>query len=358
MNLGIITDSIGKQSTGIGNYAKNIIDVLMQETPKSDFFFIDYKSDNFYQGNNITIENNFPIFKTYLWHNIVSQKIRDYDFDYVFNLSGCPHWYPYNQKEIFFVYDISWLLLPQYHPFGRVLILKTLFKKSLENANKIVVDSSHAKEELITAYKVPKDKIYVVYPFLPKKISQYRKPSMIDDNPYILFLGTLEPRKNIPTLLMAFKQLKTKNKIAHKLVISGKNGWKYRSIYSLVKSLDIEKEVIFTGYISNEEKAYLYKNAAVFVYPSFYEGFGIPVIEALSYNCPVITSNTSSLPEVIGNAGIKINPQSIEELNISILKVIKNRRFRLELIRKGRSQVKKFANREQIKAFLHELKNE
>ena len=131
------------------------------------------------------------------------------------------------------------------------------------------------------------------------------------DTPFILFVGTLEKRKNVPTLLKSFYKLK-KCKIEHKLVIVGGKGWKYTKIFDLIEEFNLKGDVIFTDYVSDEYLVKFYNAADLFVYPSLYEGFGLPPLEAMACGCPVITSNTSSLPEVVGDAGIMIDPNDID----------------------------------------------
>jgi len=161
------------------------------------------------------------------------------------------------------------------------------------------------------------------------------------DYPYILYLGTLEPRKNVERLIEAFIQLK-KKQINEKLLISGIKGWDYQSIFDKVASLGVEKEIIFSGFIPNELIPFLYNGASAFVYPSLYEGFGLPVLEAMACGVPVVTSNVSSLPEVAGDAAILINPYSVDELADGIWRILSDEELRNQCIEKGIERAKSF----------------
>ena len=345
--IGIITDSIREKKTGIGYYSENLTNALLKFDKKNKFYFIDYEKNDFNRQNLIFVKNPFQnFFKTYTWHNILPLITRKLDLDYIFNLSGCPHLFPFKQKEFFFVYDLTWLVMPETHTQSRVLIYKLLFNKTVRNSYKIVVISQSTKRDLVKYYKVPENKILLIYPRLPKQAKIEVKPKIDTKIPYILFIGTLEPRKNIDSLIKAFYRLKTKVGLPHQLVISGKGGWKYSSIFRLIEELKLKNDVTMTDYVTEEEKEYLYNHADVFVYPSFYEGFGIPPLEAMSHGCPVITSNTSSLPEVVGDAAIMINPHDVNALAEAMGKVLTDGSLRREMIGKGLKQAKKFNGEE------------
>lgn len=341
MKLGIITDSIRSELTGIGNYTKSIC-VNIQKCKNIDINYIDYEKNNFNKECLVKIHNPFPFFKTYLWYNYLPFRLNRIKFDYVLNISGGPHILPYKYKEIFFVYDLTWLTVQKAHPCFRVLIFKVLFRKTIKSCYKIVVISQSTKLDLMKYYRVPENKISVIYPSFSETNIVEQKPKIQIKKPYILYLGTLEPRKNIPFIIKAFKKVGEDLKIPHKLIIAGKKGWGFKEIFDTVHKLNLEKEVIFTGYVSDAEKKYLYKHAELFIYPSLYEGFGIPPLEAMYYGCPVITSNISSLPEVVGDAGLMIDPYNIKTLISAIIKVINNEKLRKEMIGKGFKQAKKF----------------
>ena len=160
--------------------------------------------------------------------------------------------------------------------------------------------------------------------------------------PYVLNVGTLEPRKNLDGLLRAFAQAK-KSGVPHTLVIAGARGWGDSRLAPLLRELGIAGSVIFTGFVEDEDLPYLYAGADFFVYPSFYEGFGIPVLEAMACGTPVIASNTSSIPEVAGDAALLVDPHSDAELSASILRLAGDERLRQELRERGLSRAALFS---------------
>lgn len=341
MKLGIITDSIHSNLTGIGNYTKDLC-ISLNKYKNIDIKYIDYEKNNFNKEKLIKINNPFPFLKTYLWHNYLPFRLNRMTFDYVLNTSGCPHIFPYKYKEILFIYDLSLFIVPKTHPYTRVLIYKLLFSKTVKNCHKIIVISQNTKLDLMKYYHVPENKITIIYPSFYGMKNKQQKPKIQIKKPYILYLGTLEPRKNINLIIKAFYQLKSTSLFPYQLIIAGKKGWGFKEIFDTVNKLKLEKDVIFTDYVSDAEKKYLYKHAELFIYPSLYEGFGIPPLEAMNYGCPVITSNISSLPEVVGNAGLMINPYNIKELVLAITKVLTNKKLKEEMIEKGFKQAKKF----------------
>jgi glycosyltransferase involved in cell wall biosynthesis len=158
--------------------------------------------------------------------------------------------------------------------------------------------------------------------------------------PYILFVGTIQPRKNIAKLIEAVSLLKNKE---IQLVVVGKKGWLWEEILAAPEKFKITDRIKFLDFVGNEDLPSLYKNAQCFVLPSLYEGFGLPVLEAMQFGCPVVTSNVSSLPEVGGDAAIYFDPESVDDMAEKIDKVISDEKLRAEMTEKGYNQVKKFS---------------
>ena len=221
------------------------------------------------------------------------------------------------------------------------------FKKK---ASLIIAVSENTKIDVMKYLNVPEKKIRVIYHGVEKEFQKiedgeylkHRLRGIGIDYPYIFYLGTLEPRKNVERLIEAFIQLKKRNQINEKLVISGIKGWGHQSIFDKVASSGIEKEIIFTGFVPNEFLPFLYNGASAFVYPSLYEGFGLPVLEAMACGVPVVTSNVSSLPEVAGDAAILLNPYSVDELADGIWRILSDEDLRNSCITKGIERAKSF----------------
>jgi glycosyltransferase involved in cell wall biosynthesis len=192
--------------------------------------------------------------------------------------------------------------------------------------------------------KIDPDKIYITY-----QASRYHKDYLTHQQieelkvsfpydftkPYFLFVSTLEPRKNVIGLIQAFNYLKQNDKIEHQLILIGQTGWKYQPILQTINQSPYRTEIHHLNYLSDNLVALFYSQAEAFIYPSFYEGFGLPVLEAMTLGAPVITSNTSSLPEITGNSALLINPNNPMELADAMLSVIRDRVLRDNLIRLG-----------------------
>jgi glycosyltransferase involved in cell wall biosynthesis len=236
------------------------------------------------------------------------------------------------------VHDLSYFYYPEEFLKKDLYQLKNWTKYSVKNAKKVIAVSATTKKDLIKFYQLPEEKIEVIYNGGPRHIKKLK----LTKSKFILFVGTLQPRKNLITLIAAFNLFYKQNP-EFKLVIAGKKGWLYENIFHHVKELRLEKQVIFTGYISEEELISYYKNAFCFVLPSFYEGFGIPLLEAMSFNCPVISSSSSSLPEVGGNACLYFNPKSVNDLLKKMKMIMENEKLRKELIKKGKERLKLFS---------------
>jgi len=225
-------------------------------------------------------------------------------------------------------------------------------KRQARRADKIIAVSESTKNDLVELYKINPDKIKVIYSGInselqimnyESRIMEVKEKYNLPEN-YILYLGTLEPRKNIIGLIKVFEKFKKGGGIFDiKLVIAGSKGWLYEDIFKAIENSPAKNDIIFTGFIDDEDKSILYSQAELFIYPSFYEGFGFPPLEAMACGTPVITSNFSSLPEAVGDAAITINPYNLDELYRAMEMVLNDEKLKNILIAKGFQQTKKFS---------------
>jgi glycosyltransferase involved in cell wall biosynthesis len=221
---------------------------------------------------------------------------------------------------------------------------------SARKADKVLTVSLNSKKEIEKYCKIPGEKIIVTHNGVSKEIlnpsqnewERFRIEKKIPEQ-YILCVGTLEPGKNLITLIRSLKLLKDKNRISHKLVIAGGKGWHFESIFIEVAKQSLESDIVFTDYVPNDVLGLLYKNATVFILPSLYEGFGIPALEAMHFGAPVIVSNTSSLPEVVGTAGKFIDPYSEQNIATVIGEVLSDAPLRQQMIEQGYQQAARFS---------------
>jgi glycosyltransferase involved in cell wall biosynthesis len=219
-------------------------------------------------------------------------------------------------------------------------------------ARRLVADSLATRLDLLDFYQADPRKISVVYlgrdeslvPVTDANIIKQARATYHIDGDYLLYLGTLHPRKNLVRLVEAFHQaVTTLQNQELKLVIAGQKGWLYNAIFERVKQLGLTGQVIFTGYVADEDKPALLSGALAYVFPSLYEGFGLPVLEAMACGTPVLTSNISSLPEVAGEAALLVDPHHTAEIAAGLSQLITNPGLRRQLVEQGYQQIQKFS---------------
>ncbi len=242
------------------------------------------------------------------------------------------------------IHDLSFLYFPEDFLQKDLYQLKNWTEYSLKQAKKVIAVSKTTKKDIVKSYQLPEEKIEVVYNGYEKNI-KYQIPNIKYehiDHPYILYVGTLQPRKNISGLIDAFEKFK-KLHSEFKLTIAGKKGWLYDKIFDQVAEMGLEDDVYFADFVTDNQLMFLYKNAFCFVMPSLYEGFGIPLLEAMSFDCPVIASFSSSLPEIGADACLYFDPKNPLDLVEKIKLLNDNPKLKSELIAKGKKRIKEFS---------------
>jgi glycosyltransferase involved in cell wall biosynthesis len=241
------------------------------------------------------------------------------------------------------IMDVAYLKFPQLFAVKDLYQLKAWTRYSADNAKKIFTISESSKSDIIKEYQVLPEQVVVTYPGIKSSLpmKELKKQFKLSEN-YVLFVGTLQPRKNIVRLIEAFSKIKNQKKDLQ-LVIVGKKGWQYEEILAAPEKFHVLEKVKFLDFVSDEDLPSLYTNALCYVLPSLYEGFGLPVLEAMQYNCPVITSNVSSLPEAGGDAALYVDPTNVSDIADKMSSLLTNDELRKELIAKGQKQIKKFS---------------
>lgn len=366
MKIGIdISLSVG-QPAGVGVYSSQLVQGLAQldhinEYTLFPFFYYIMHPD--FKQLNIVSQYNFKIrfqhlsksWIDYLWNT------SDLDrsdilgsLDILHSTTFCA---PSNIKSklVVTIHDISFKTHPQFHVKTNIDHCRKGTIDAVRWADKIIAVSEHTKRDLIHYFQCDAKKISVIYHgsntiskrIVDKDIFQLIRQKYHIDKPYIFNVGTIEPRKNILGLIKAYAGLSAQLQSQYDLVIAGGRGWLDDSIFEFVKEKNLQEQIKFLGYVSDHELASLYSNAEIFVYPSFYEGFGFPILEAMACGAPVICSNTSSMPEVGGDAALYINPNKMDhgshDICIYLEQLLGNTRMLEELGKKSLQQSQKFS---------------
>lgn len=263
------------------------------------------------------------------------------------------------------VHDLSFVHYP--HTFTEPLVryLETVVPRSVRRATHVLADSAATKEDLIGLWNVPEDKVTVLHSGVDRKfapvrdrerISAVRQKYGLGQRPYIFAVSTVQPRKNYEMLARAFRPLL--DEVPHDLVIAGGEGWHYEKVVTGVKRQGIGERVRFIGFVEDVDLPALYSDASLFVFPSLYEGFGLPLLEAMSCGVAVITSNASSLPEVAGEAAVQLDPADVQAWTATMRDVLLDGERRKQMAAAGFRQARRFTWRraaEQLTAIYDHL---
>ncbi|MFH1155349.1 MAG: glycosyltransferase family 1 protein [Pseudomonadota bacterium] len=257
---------------------------------------------------------------------------------------------------IYNIYDLSLIEYRSTHPRERVWFYEFMNPRRLRFANHILTLSDFIRQEICSTFLLPASKVSAIplapaNHFFPRSAEQIAKAAgkFKITGGYLIFVGSLEPRKNLPVLIQAIKRCKTDKP----LLLVGWEGWGDKSWMQTIRESGLSQRIILSGYVDDENLACLYSGATALVYPSLYEGFGLPVLEAMACGCPVICSKTSSLPEVTGDAALLIDPQRPDELADAIDRVAADPSLRLSMAQKGQVQAGLFSWRETARKTLN-----
>ncbi|NLZ74386.1 glycosyltransferase family 4 protein [Candidatus Falkowbacteria bacterium] len=379
-----------KYYSGVSEYAANLLKALLLLDPDNEYklFYNSFKNLNqqfqsWNRPNSQVVASRVPnkIFN-YLGQKIFSYPKIDKKLGGV-DIFWSPHFnftsLEKNTKKIITVHDLSFLRYPEFFSIRKNIWHRALrVKKIIREADRVIAVSENTKNDIVELVGVAPEKVKVIYSgnnalkdVLDKKdltaaekniFNQAAKEFLAKKNlkgRLILYLGTIEPRKNISGLITAYNALRDKDKLSGhnkfsdlKLVLAGADGWKNKQIYTEWKKSPYQADIIFLGYISQKEKEILYSSATVFVYPSYYEGFGFPPLEAMTYGLPVICSNISSLPEVVAGAALMINPFESQEIAEALEIILSDTNLRESFIQKGYERAKIFTWKKTAEEYL------
>lgn len=353
MRIAIDAHSVGTQLAGNESYATNLIEALAQIDKTNEYTLYVTKTEAVERFHrrwpNFDVRQTVPHTPLIRIPLILSAELRKRPVDVLHVQFTAPPASPC--PVVVSIHDLSFEHLPQTFTRRSRTQLRLTVRYSARVAARLIVPTDYGKNDLATTYKIPPEKIDVIplaagrtfSPASEKDVQRVRQTYVIQDE-YILSVGSIQPRKNLPRLIAAFARLRStwSNGKLPKLVLVGKQAWLYDETIRAIESAGIEDSVILTGYVPAADLPALYTGATCFVYPSYFEGFGLPPLEAMRCGTPVITGNTTSLPEVVGDAALTVDPFSVEALESGIKKLLINPDLRATLRVKGLAQAEGF----------------
>jgi glycosyltransferase involved in cell wall biosynthesis len=366
MNIGIdIRSLLEKERSGVGEYTYELLNAIFDIDKENQYylFYNSFKepgSDFLAEWKNFShvhfCEFHWPnkllnfCFKFLHWPKVdelMANKIKSgskLDLFLMPNLNFIS--LSNSVKKIITVHDLSFRIFQSFFSWKRRIWHWLVNpRKLISGADKVIAVSENTKKDLINFYKIPAEKVEAIYSGVAchedGSLEEVKRKYNLPDN-FVLFLGTLEPRKNIKNLIRAFEIYKIAEKNDYKLIIVGPRGWLYKKILVCAEKSSVCDDIKFINYISSEEKFAFYKLAKLFIYPSLYEGFGFPPLEAAAIGTPVIISTNSSLPEVMGGAALMVDPNNPTEIAKIMEQCLSDKNLQAALIEKGKKQAEKF----------------
>jgi glycosyltransferase involved in cell wall biosynthesis len=351
MRVGIDARLVYYSQAGIGQYILHLVDGLAKVDSQSEYVLLQSRKDD----TTILRQPNFR--RISLWtpshHRLERYALNVELMRLGLDILHSPDFIPPHRptcKSVITVHDLAFLLYPHFltkesaRYYGHI-------DQAVRWTDHIISVSESTRRDTVEHLGVPEDKITVVYEaanpiFRPvdKDLARRKVRERHNvDYPFILFVSTIEPRKNVPTLVRALWQLMECYKEDIHLVLAGGKGWLFEDAFAIVEELQLEDRVHFVGRVSSEDLLYLYNAAELLAHPAFYEGFGLPPLEAMACGLPVVVSNVSSLPEVVGDAGILIDPHDVDELTVAMWRVLNDDEIRHEMQENGLRQAARFS---------------
>ena len=333
-------------NVGLGRYTRNLIEGLGRVDRKNEYeILIPTDSCSFTTWPNVHYRVcRFPIFKRRFWEQLATMMVGSYDLIH-FPYDSCPA--VKRGRLVVTIHDIKPLLFPK--PKGKVnvsgLMKSLLIPRPFKKIDHIITVSECSREDIVEKLGMPKERVTVIPQgverdkFLPRSAELIHVPEAA---PYVLCVAGADPTKNIQSLIVAFSMLPDKLRKRHQLILVGDVD-KHGDLNQLVKQKMIESQTVYAGVVSDEQLLRYYQNASVFVFPSLYEGFGLPVLEAMACGCPVVCSNTSSLPEVVGDAAMMISPLDVSAMEDAIRLVLTDPNLRQRMREAGLQRSKQFS---------------
>lgn len=343
MRIGIDARLASYRKAGISRYTLQLIEALQQIASADDEFIVlqGKRPEPILPGGRFSSHRLLTPCHHRLEQLVLPMELRPLDLDVLHSPDFIPP-FRTRARSVITVHDLVFLLYPHFlnkdaaRYYGQI-------DEAVLRADGIIAVSSSTKQDIMRLLGVPETKITVIYeaaslafrPLRTLEVAGHLRERFGLEAGFILFVSTIEPRKNVPNLLRAYRQLLDSYHITVPLVIAGEKGWLFDEVFSLTKSLKLESQVRFLGRVSTQELFWLYNTARMLVQPSFYEGFGLTPLEAMACGTPVVVSNVSALPEVTADAGLLVDPNVPEEIAVAIYRLLSDDALWASMAEKG-----------------------
>jgi len=353
MRIGINGRFLVAKRTGVQRAAYNLLRALVKVDRNNEYFiFTGYEelnnSDWDYPYVTVvpsTIREGESL-RNHLWEQFTLPRLaKKYRVDFLHSPANTAPLF-YKGKSIVHIHDLCFVVNPRWYSFSFHTVYNFLIPRLARRATRVITNSNNSRNDLLQFCNIPADSVSLIYwavddLFLDSNVDAKTDKEEFHHKDYILYVGSLEPRKNIRTLVEAYEKLRESHAdLATKLILIGGESPLFGEVR--LNARDFKDDVIFKGFVNDTDLLKFYRNASLVVYPSLYEGFGLPPLEAMASGTPVVTSNTSAIPEVVGDAALMVNPYDIDQLARTMERVLRDEGLRQRLIAKGYEQVAKF----------------
>lgn len=352
MRIGINGRFLVAKRTGVQRAAYNLIKTLVEIDRENEYFiftgFSQVDSADWKYPNVHVIPSRLretESIRNHIWEQFTLPRLaRKYQVDILHSPANMAPLF-YRGRSVVHIHDLCFVVNPQWYSFSFRTLYNFVIPRLARRAARVITNSNNSRNDLLQFCKLDASRVSMVYWAVDDTFGDKSTVQDKDEewfiNDYILYVGSLEPRKNIRTLIEAFEKLRLDNPdIKTKLILIGGESPLFADVRLNIKSF--KQDVIFKGFVDDRVLRSFYRHANLLVYPSLYEGFGLPPLEAMASGVPVVTSKTSSIPEVVGDAAVMVDPESVDEIAASIALVLRDSALRDRLIRAGREQVKRF----------------
>jgi glycosyltransferase involved in cell wall biosynthesis len=350
--IGIDGTPLLGQRSGVGNYTGRLLAAMMETRPSWEFLLYSNKPIDSLEPALAHAKQiyNLSARKRLLWMHFMLPRIIQRSQPHLchFPNAMAPMWF--GKPFILTIHDASLFLHSEYHPLARILSIRLALPKLARRASAVITVSNHARDDLIRVLGLPQDKITVIYEAASREMRPETDPACLAGlrkkynlpERYLLFVGTLDSRKNLVRLVRSYSQVR-KMGFPHRLVISGSTGWKIERLYEEIEQLSLQDSVVLTGYVPDEDLPGLLSMSSLFVFPSLFEGFGLPPLEAMACGTPVLSSASTSMPEICGDAAYYVDPEDEDSISSGIATLLRDEEYRRDLGRRGLERSRMFS---------------